>query len=75
MFCIVPPSKPRASYEKGNVFEDYWELSFAGSDSTMLYKSSGGYIYEDIVKVGVLKDGKLDLSAWPTFKLEVIQFL
>lgn len=68
-------TKPRASYEKGNVFEDYWELSFAGSDSTMLYKTSGSYIYEDIVKVGVLKDGKLDLSALPAFKLEVIQYL
>ncbi len=67
---------PHASYEKGgSVFEDYWELRFAGSDSILLYDTPYGILYEDIVQAGVLKAGKLDVSAVPAFKLATIRYL
>ncbi len=67
---------PHASYEKGgSVFEDYWELRFAGSDSILLYDKPHGILYEDFVQAGVLKEGKLDLSALPAFKQELLPYL
>lgn len=69
-------SMPKTSYEKlGNLYEDYRELHFAGSDSILLYDKPDGILYEDIVEAGVLKDGKLDLSALPAFKLELARYL
>lgn len=69
-------SMPKIGYEKlGTLHENYWELRFAGTDSILLYDKPHGILYEDIVQAGVLKEGKLDLSALPAFKLELARYL
>jgi hypothetical protein len=60
----------KQEHEKFPPKDNYWELRFKGTEEAVPYKLSGSY-YHELIKLGVLKDGKLDLAALPAFKEEI----
>lgn len=65
----------KTDYEKWPYKDNYWEMRFAGTDSIIWYKTSGNLAYHDLVKSGVLKAGRLDLSALPALQQECYPYL
>lgn len=63
---------PKTIYETGTQeYVPYDVLTFAGIDSIIPTKVNINYICEDLIKNGVLKDGKVDVTAMPAYRKEL----